>query len=73
MKTPKRPRVPTLAEFDKMLANNPLHQPLMQLRESRARACENARQWPAHVKMPGKCWACGQPNNHSAAALHLVP
>ena len=28
-----------------------------------ARACENA----------GKCWACGQPNNHSAAALHLVP
>src|SRR6516164_8839207 len=29
----------------------------------RARACENA----------GKCWACGQPNNHSAAALHLVP
>ena len=28
---------------------------------------------PAHVKLPGKCWACGQPNNHTAAALHLVP
>ena len=34
MKTPKRPRVPTLAEFDKMLANNPLDQPQAQLRES---------------------------------------
>ena len=28
---------------------------------------------PAHVKMPANAWLVGNPNNHSAAALHLVP